>query len=285
MSLSATTEYDRSRQPAIPCAAPALATLADHAGPEHDYVSCDARAGCPTRWSPPKRSPRDTHLDRSLPTRTEARADSLRPCRASLLRGRSLEATSAPLFAPAAEAPVVPFAARLRVHAPPKWFALRAAGGAPSRTDPHARFHVRDRPDPPLDARRPRSARPSNARANSCAFETLAFPQRDRLRSRNPSGVFRRSKTLDRHSVVALPKVSDLGSRLSDRSRRAACRRLLHTRKRAFRGPPARIASAVALTCAPLCTSRYTRRCSSLILDANASNARLAHTRESKTPS
>jgi hypothetical protein len=75
VSLSATTEYDRSRQPATPCVAPALATLADHAGPEHDYVLRDARAGCPARWSPPKRLPRDTHPDRSLPTRTEARAE------------------------------------------------------------------------------------------------------------------------------------------------------------------------------------------------------------------
>jgi hypothetical protein len=170
-------------------------------------------------------------------------------------------------------------------HSPPRRFVSCAAGGAPSRTDPLARFHVRGQPDPPRDARRPRSACLFDARANSRVSETTVFPKRDRLRNRSSSGMFHRSETLDRISVVTHPKVRDTGDGLSDRSHRAAHCRLLHTRKRAFRGPSARTAFAVAHTCAPLCTSRNTRRCSSLTRDANATNSRLAHTRESKTPS
>lgn len=143
-------------------------------------------------------------------------------------------------------------------HSPPKRFVPRAAGGAPSRTGPHDRFHAHSQPDLPHGARRLRPTCLFNARANPRVFEATVFPERDRLRNRSSSGVLRRSEAPDRHSVVAHPKVGDMGGGLSDRSRRAARCRLLSARKRALRGPPARTAFAVAYTCAPLCTSRNT---------------------------
>jgi hypothetical protein len=81
-------------------------------------VLCDARVDCPTRWPLPKKRPRDTRSDRSLPTRTEARADSIRPCRTSPHRGQSPGTTSALLFTPTAETAVALVEARLRASLP-----------------------------------------------------------------------------------------------------------------------------------------------------------------------
>lgn len=174
-------------------------TLADHAGPEHDYVLRATRAGYPTRWSPPKGPPRDTPSDWSLPTRTEARADSIRPCRTNQPGNRSCRVASASPPTPAAETTVALFEARLHSSQPTEAdlasrsqrssFSYGSARPLP-RAQP-AQPPSRDRTPPegavPRDRRASEQARPPSGHR----FE----PDATLSKAEAPESVFRRNET------------------------------------------------------------------------------------------
>jgi hypothetical protein len=290
VSLSATPEYDRSRQPAIPCVAPALTTLAGRGGPEHDYVSCIARAGFPTRWHPPKRLPRDTRSDGSTPDlRRNARRWHTTVSDEPLRRPKPSHPIRLPLRdvgrnrrrSPPDPTLPTPACRSSRLCAEPAMHRL-ARIRAPSTTCTTV-------PDRLRMTRRPWSVCLSAARANPRAFQAPVFAHRGRIVAAVRTEALPVCSTEVVHSTLAAPpptrRQATWEATTSTRGRCVARRRPRRLRKRRLHEPPARSAFAVALTCAPLCASRDIRRCSSLDLDANASASRLALTRESKTPS